>query len=50
MSDVSSGAVKLAKGEADEIATILRNLTRPRSEAEARRVEHYIKRLQGARS
>jgi hypothetical protein len=47
---VSSGAVKLAKSEAEEIANILHDLTRPRTDAEARKIDHYYKRLKGGRS
>jgi len=42
--------IKLKPGEGERLATLLLNTSRPRSEAEAREVEAWIKRLQGGRS
>ena len=42
--------IKLKAGEAIHLANLLQNTARPRSEAEAREVEAWIKRLQGGRS
>lgn len=47
---MGSGGVKLSHTEAQDIATILRDLTRPRTDDEARKIMHYVKRLEGPRS
>ena len=41
---------KLTDTEAADIAAILRDLTRPRTDAEARKIMHYVHRLEGGRS